>query len=157
MKKCLLIFFIIVWNSSFAQSGNLVLENYIQKKYSTKDISRLSVPNEDLKKYIRIYLDDKTNSMFEGEEIYNLVINQFDWKNLKNSNQKFHEFTFKAGKHEYKKQRFTDPIFSKDGNHAIFYETEKCKEGLCGSGSLILMEKVGETWREKTVLLAWMG
>ncbi|WP_298391575.1 hypothetical protein [Flavobacterium sp.] len=157
MKKCLFIFFIIFWNSNFSQNANLVLENYIQKNYSTKDISRLPISNEILTNYIKIYIEDEINSMYEGEEAYNIVVNKFDWKELKNSTRKLHEFTFKAGKREFKKQRFTEPIFSRDGNYAIFYETEKCKEGLCGNGSLILMEKIGELWKQKAVLLAWMG
>jgi hypothetical protein len=132
------------------------LESYIQKNYSTKDISRLIISNEELKRQIKIYVEDE-GSYNTGEEIYALVINQFEWKNLKNSTLKFHEFQFKTGKREFKKQRFTEPIFSNDGKFAIFYQTEKCKGGLCGAGSLILMEKVGGIWKEKSVLLAWIG
>jgi hypothetical protein len=157
MKNILPIFFLIVFNSCFSQEGNLVLESYIQKKYLTKDISKLTISNEELKRWIKIYVEDEYNSFYSGEEVYTLVINQFDWKNLKNSTLKFHEFSFKTGKREFKKQRFSEPIFSKDGKFAIFFKTEKCKGGLCGSKSLILMEKVGETWNEKSVLLAWNG
>jgi len=157
MKNSLLIFFLIICNSCFSQKGNLVLESYIQKNYSTKDISRLTISNEELKRQIKNYVEDESNSFYCGEGVYTLVINQFDWKDLRNSTLKFHEFSFKAGKRKFRKQRFTEPIFSKDGNFAIFYETEICKGGLCGGGSLILMEKVGEVWKEKSVLLAWIG
>ena len=158
MKTKLFTFILIITNIliGFSQEENQVLENYIQKNYTTKEVSRLPISNEELQKKIKFYVDDKNNIYLNGEQIYNLVVTQFDYDNLKNSTLKFHTFSFKAGKRVYKKNRFSEPIFSNDGKHALFYETIICK-GLCGGGSLILMEKINNSWIQKAVLFAWIG
>ena len=79
MKKYLLTLFIIFWNSIYSQNRNIVLENYIQKNYSTKDISRLPISNEDLKYYVGIYIEDEHYLTLEEKELYDLVINQFEF------------------------------------------------------------------------------
>lgn len=157
MKKYILIVFVTFLNLCFSQNENLILEDYIQKKISINEVSRLPLSNEILKKYIRIYVKDEYNSMCGGEEAYKIVTNQFDWEKLENSDLKIHNFIIKVGKRKFKKQRFTEPILSKDKNYAIFYVGEKCRKGLCGGGSLILMEKVDNKWKEKAVLFAWIS
>lgn len=94
MKTKLFTFILIITNIliGFSQEENQVLENYIQKNYTTKEVSRLPISNEELQKKIKFYVDDKNNIYLNGEQIYNLVVTQFDYDNLKNSTLKFHTF-----------------------------------------------------------------
>lgn len=139
----------------FSKDEIQVLEDYILENYAPKEVSSLLLSNKDLQNYIEFYLDEENDNMYE-KEILEIITTQFDYVNLSQVNNKFHNFSFKTGKRKFKKIRFTKPIFSTNAKYAIFYSAEECK-GLCGGGALILMENFDRKWKMKKVLLAWIG
>lgn len=157
MKNHFLILFILISTTLFSQEKTKIIEAYVLFNYDTKEVSKLILPNEDLIKALNLYLQDDEWIESQDEKIFNLITLNFNFENLNFDGEKFHNFRFNTGKKKYRKMRFSEPIISKSGNYAIFYEEEKCKKGLCGSGSLILMEKINNNWVKKYILYAWIG
>src|SRR5690554_2002151 len=156
MKKITTILLLFISTLSLSQEDKRILEAYILDNHSQQEVSSLKISKKDLLWMINNYLHEipMTNS---EKENFKLINNEFNLKDLKTSVDRFHNFSFKTGKRKFKKFRYSDPIFSKDKNYAIFCEIEKCKGGLCESGALILMEKINGKWKKKEVLFAFIS
>ncbi len=159
MNKIFFILFLATLNSvcCFSQSKTQVLEDYILINHQLKKVSRLTISNKILKREIQNYIDTRINDSIIQDEIYNLVLNEFDYKNLNDKTTKLHSFSFKVGKEKFERLRYSEPIFSKNEKYAIFFQTWQCKKGLCGTGRLILAENNNGTWNEKVVLFMWIN
>lgn len=156
IKNYLFIFFCFLNFILLSQEKINILESYIKEK-SVNNISSLVLPIENLENALNIYLEDDTGIFNEDENTFELINRNFDFRNINYSQEKYHQFSFLSSKREWKKQRFSEPIISINGDYAIFYTEEKCRKGLCGGGSLILMEKNFNIWIVKRILYAWIG
>lgn len=150
------IFLILFSMNINAQESQEILESYINENYSKSTVSRLSLPEKDLKWILRIYFEDTFISP-QNQEIFEIVKKNFKLEKIKLPDIESHNFSFKTNKRKYRKPRFTLPFISNDGKFAVFYKEISCKRGLCGGGSLILMEKIEGKWFFKCVLTGWIG
>lgn len=157
MKKNINILFLLLSTILVSQEKTKILESYIIENNDLKDVSKRKLLKNDLTDALRIYLEDDYRIFDDDEKIFDLVTANFDFHNININDNKYHEFSFKTSNRKFRKSRFSEPILSKNGNYAIFYEEEKCLRGLCGGGSLVLMEKINNNWIKKSILFAWIG
>lgn len=143
----------------FGQRQVEVIESYIIDQNIENKISENVIKNERFKhilinEYFKLIVEE---DIYDEElESYLIVKNEFDLNNIHLLNSKKHKFLLDHINNKNTKREFSNVIFSKNGNYAIFYEEEKCK-GLCGGGNLILMELINGEWNFKSVVYSWVG
>lgn len=140
-----------------AQNQLVVIESYIIDLKIEKQLASEILSNKEFltvlrDSYFNITIEDAISD--EKLENYWIVKNEFDIKHPLLSTSKKYKFLLNHKPKENNWIYFSNVLFSKYHNYAIFYVKEKGK-GVSDKGELILMELKDGEWQYKSTLYAW--